>query len=98
MAREVWKGVVLAESNKCEIVERNYYFPPGSINEEYFVKSSTHTVCIWKGRASYYDIRVNDELNQKAAWYYPRPKSEAAHIKNHIAFWKGVEIIKSLKY
>jgi len=97
MVRAVWNGVVLAESNACEIVERNYYFPPDSINEEYFIKSSTHTVCFWKGRASYYDIKVNDELNQEAAWYYPRPMrpmSKAEHIKNYIAFWKGVEIIK----
>ena len=94
MAQAVWKGVVLAESNQCEIVERNYYFPHDSINEEYFIKNSTYTVCFWKGRASYYDIKVNDDLNQEAAWYYPQSKTGAEHIKNHIAFWKGVEIIK----
>jgi len=58
MVQAVWKGVVLAESNQCEIVERNYYFPPGSINEEYFIDSSAHAFCFWKGRASYYDIKV----------------------------------------
>jgi len=94
MAKAVWKGVVLAESNQCEIVERNYYFPPDSINKKYFTKSTAHTVCFWKGRASYYDIKVNDELNQEAAWYYPLPKAKAEHIKNYIAFWKGVEILK----
>ncbi len=94
MAQAVWKGIVLAESNHCEIVEQNYYFPPDSIHEEYFIKSSAHTTCFWKGRASYYDIKVNDELNQEAAWYYPQPKARAEHIKCYIAFWKGVEIIK----
>ena len=94
MVQAVWKGVVLAESNECGMVERNYYFPPGSINEEYFIKNSTHSVCFWKGRASYYDIKVNEEINQEAAWYYPQPKIRAEHIKNYIAFWKGVEIIK----
>lgn len=94
MVKAVWKGVVLVESNECEIVERNYYFPPASINEEYFIKSSTHTVCFWKGRASYYDIKVNEDLNQEAAWYYPRPESKAEHIKGYVAFWKGVEILK----
>ncbi len=94
MVQVVWKGVVLAESNQCEIIERNYYFPPGSINEEYFIKSSAHTVCFWKGRASYCDIRVNDDLNQEAAWYNPRPNARAEHIKNYVAFWKEVEIIK----
>ena len=94
MTKAIWNGVVLAESNQCEVVERNYYFPPDSINEEYFVESSAHSVCFWKGRASYYDIKVNDELNQEAAWYYPRPKAKAEHFKDYVAFWKGVEIIK----
>ena len=94
MVQAVWKGVVLAESNACKIVERNYYFPPGSINEEYFINSPVHTVCFWKGRASYYDIKVNEDLNQEAAWYYPRPNTRAEHIKYYVAFWKGVEIIK----
>ena len=94
MVQAVWKGVVLAESNACEIVERNYYFPPNSVNHEYLIESTAHTVCFRKGRASYYDIKVNDELNQKAAWYYPQPKPRAEHIKNHIAFRKGVKIIK----
>lgn len=94
MVQAVWKGAVLAESNQCEIVEGNYYFPPDSINGEYFIKNSAHTVCFWKGRASYYDIKVNDDLNQKAAWYYPQPKARAENIKSYVAFWKGVEIIK----
>jgi len=94
MAKAVWKGIVLAESNQCEIVERNYYFPADSINKEYFIKSTAHTVCFWKGRASYYDIKVNNDLNQEAAWYYPQPKAGAEHIKNYVAFWKGVEILK----
>ena len=94
MVQAVWNGVVLAESKQCEVVERNYYFPPDSINEKYFIKSPAHTVCFWKGRANYYDIKINDELNQEAAWYYPRPMVKAEHIKNYVAFWKGIEIIK----
>ena len=94
MAKAVWKDVVLAESNQCKIVEQNYYFPPDSINKEYFINSPAHTVCPWKGRASYYDIKVNNELNQEAAWYYPQPNSDAQHIKDYVAFWKGVEIQK----
>jgi len=66
----------------------------GIINEEYFIKSAAHTVCFWKGRASYYDIKVNNDVNQKAAWYYPQPKTKAKHVKNYVAFWKGVEILK----
>ena len=94
MTKAIWKGVVLAESKQCQIVERNYYFPPDSINKEYFINSPAHTVCFWKGRASYYDIKVNDDLNHEAAWDYPQPETKAEHIKNYIAFWEGVEILK----
>ncbi len=92
MAKAIWKGAVLAESSDCETVERNVYFPPGSINQEYFVKSTAHTVCFWKGRASYYDIKVGNDLNKEAAWYYPEPKPKAEHIRDYVAFWKGVEV------
>lgn len=92
MARAIWKGKVLAESDQCEKVEGNYYFPPDSINKEYFRESNTHTECSWKGTASYYHIRVDKEVNVDAAWYYPEPKEAAKHIKNYVAFWRGVEI------
>jgi uncharacterized protein (DUF427 family) len=92
MAKAIWNGIVLAESKIYETVERNIYFPIESINKEYFKKSETHSVCFWKGRASYYDIEVNGKINKDAAWYYTRPESKAENIKDHVAFWKGVEV------
>ncbi len=92
MARAIWKGVVLAESDQTIVVEGNHYFPPDSLHREYFRPSDTHTVCSWKGKASYYHIEVNGERNTDAAWYYPDPKEKAAHIRNYVAFWKGVVV------
>lgn len=92
MAKAIWNGVVLAESNQTEIVEGNHYFPPNSINREYFKESSYTTVCPWKGTASYYSIEVNGQKNENAAWYYPKPKNAASQIKDHVAFWRGVKV------
>ena len=92
MAKAIWNGTILAESNQCEIVERNYYFPPDSVNWDYLRKSDTHSVCFWKGRASYYHVEVDGKTNPDAAWYYPAPKDRASHIKDYVAFWKGVEV------
>lgn len=92
MAKAIWNGVVLAESNQGEIVEGNYYFPPESINQDYFKESNTQTTCFWKGEASYYTIEVNGQENKDAAWYYPDPKEKAKNIKGYVAFWKGVKI------
>ena len=91
--RAIWKNITLAESDRTIVVERNHYFPPDSINRTYFENSKTHTHCSWKGQASYYDIVVGGERNGDAAWYYSEPKEKAAQIKDHIAFWKGVEVI-----
>lgn len=92
MPRAIWNGVVLAESDQTEIVEGNHYFPPDSINREYFTESETHTVCPWKGVASYYTIRVNGATNPDAAWYYPSTKPAAANITGYLAFWRGVKV------
>jgi uncharacterized protein (DUF427 family) len=92
MARATWKGAVLAESDRFEMVEGNVYFPPSSINKDHFRSSETHTVCPWKGTASYYDVVVGDEVNKDAAWFYPAPKEAAAQIKDHVAFWHGVAV------
>jgi uncharacterized protein (DUF427 family) len=92
MPKAMWNGAVLAESERTQIVEGNHYFPPGSVRKEYFKKSDTHTVCPWKGVASYYHVVVNDKTNADAAWYYPDPKEAAKQIKDHVAFWRGVEV------
>ncbi len=88
----VWKGAVLAESNQTILVEGNYYFPPNSINHEYFIENERHTVCPWKGLASYYDVEVDGKVNHSAAWYYPDPSPAARHILNYVAFWNGVKV------
>ncbi len=90
--KATWNGAVIAESDQTRLVENNYYFPPQSVKRELLKQSDTHTVCPWKGTASYYTIAVNGEENRDAAWYYPEPKDAAADITGHVAFWKGVEI------
>ena len=92
MPKAVWNGAVLAESDKCVVVDGNQYFPSDSINREYFQESNTHTTCSWKGVASYYNVVVECEVNKYAAWYYPEPKSAAKNIEGHIAFWRGVKV------
>lgn len=92
MPKATWNGATLAESNDCQQVEGNYYFPPTAINKEFFKESNTHTSCPWKGVASYYTIEVNGQQNKDAAWYYPQAKEKAKNIENYIAFWRGVKV------
>lgn len=92
MAKATWNGAVLAESEQTEVVEGNHYFPVDSLNREYFSDSDHHSSCPWKGTASYYNVVVEGETNQNAAWYYPEPKLAAENIKGYVAFWKGVQV------
>lgn len=90
--KATWNGVTLADSNQAIEVEGNQYFPPDSVRTEYLRPSDKHTRCPWKGQASYYDIVVDGKVNEAGAWYYPDPKPAASEIKDHIAFWQGVEV------
>ena len=90
--KATWNGAVIAESDATVEVEGNQYFPPDTIKQEYFQSSSTHTICPWKGEASYYNVVVNGEVNKDAAWYYPSTKPAADEIKGYVAFWKGVKV------
>jgi len=93
MPRATWNGAIIAESDTVESVEGNAYFPPDSLTEENFQPSDTTSVCPWKGTAHYYNVVVDGETNRDAAWYYPNPKPAAAQIKDHVAFWRGVEVL-----
>ena len=92
MAKATWNGTTLAESDACQIVDGNYYFPPDSVRREYLAESSTTTVCPWKGTAGYYIVKVGDQVNEDAAWFYPDTRDAARHIDGYVAFWKGVTV------
>ena len=92
MARAIFNGAVLAESDDFEVVEGNVYFPPQALDMQYFLDSDHQTVCPWKGTASYYDVVVEGTTNPNSAWYYPEPKDAAHAIRGYVAFWKGVTV------
>ena len=91
--KAIWNGQIIAESNDTVVVEGNHYFPSDSINKKYFTKSESRSVCHWKGKASYYNLDVEGNMNIDAAWYYPETSDMAKKIKDYVAFWKGVEVI-----
>lgn len=92
MAKAVWNGVVVAESSDTVIVEGNHYFPLEAVDAALLRASDHHSVCHWKGTASYYDLVVDGNTNKDAVWYYPEPSEAAKQIKGRVAFWKGVQV------
>lgn len=92
--KAMWNDALLAESENTIVVEGNQYFPHDTIKKEFFRQSGTKTTCSWKGIASYYSVIVNGKTNNDCAWYYPEPSDAAKQIKNYVAFWNGVKIVK----
>lgn len=92
MAKAVWNGQTLAESEKVETIEGNVYFPEDTVNRTFLRASSTSSTCPVKGSARYYTVLVDGQENPDAAWYYPNPKPAARSVKHHVAFWRGVEV------
>ena len=88
----VFQGVVIAESDDTIVVEGNHYFPEESLNREFLTSTGTHTICPWKGMASYYSIDVDGVTSPDAAWYYPKPSPLARRVKGRVAFWRGVAV------
>lgn len=92
--KAVFNNQVIAESNETIVVEGNHYFPPDSIKKEFFKESDMHTICPFKGEASYYSVDVDGVVDENAAWYYPTTKSGYENIAGYVAFWHGVEVVE----
>ncbi|HWG55320.1 MAG TPA: DUF427 domain-containing protein [Gaiellaceae bacterium] len=93
--KAIWNGAVVAESDDTVVVEGNHYFPAASLDRRYLVDSEKHTVCPWKGVASYYSLDVDGRRNDDAVWYYRDPKPEAERVAGRVAFWRGVDVVAS---
>jgi uncharacterized protein (DUF427 family) len=94
MARAIWNGRVLADSDQIMEVEGTVYFPDSSLKREYFRTSSTTSTDPATGQKRYLTVVIDGQDNQDAAWYYPDPKPAARKLKGFVAFWRGVEVVK----
>ena len=92
MTTATWNGTVIAESDDIVTVEGKAYFPREAVRDDVLRPSEKHTICPWKGTASYFDLEVDGAINAAAAWYYPEPKEAAREITGRVAFWRGVEV------
>jgi uncharacterized protein (DUF427 family) len=90
--KAVWNGVVVAESDETIVVEGNHYFPPSSVDFSHLRRSWMRSLCVWKGIAAYYTVDAKGQSNEDAAWTYRHPPPWIRKIRNHVAFWQGVEV------
>jgi uncharacterized protein (DUF427 family) len=90
--RVVFNGVTIADTTRgYRVLETShppaYYIPQEDIRMAYFTSTPRHTVCEFKGEASYWTIQVGDKVSNNAAWSYPQPTPDFAPLKDHLAFY-----------
>ena len=93
MPKAIWNDEVIAESDDTVVVEGIQYFPRESLREDVLAPSDTHTVCPWKGRASYYTLTANGHTTPDAVWFYPEPKPDASAVRDRVAFCMDVRVV-----
>ncbi|MGO4212502.1 DUF427 domain-containing protein [Terriglobus sp. YAF25] len=71
MAKAVWNGQLLAESDNFETVEGNIYFPEETVKREFLRSSSTTSSCPWKGQARYYTIGKYSPRHRPSYFFPP---------------------------
>lgn len=85
-------GVTLADSSAPTLLfethlPTRYYLPPDDAVMDLLEPSDSHTVCAYKGEASYYSVQVNGTTLPDIAWTYPEPQHDAAPVRDLICFY-----------
>jgi uncharacterized protein (DUF427 family) len=97
--KAIFNGQVIAEADKDDLIyiERNWYFPPSSLQQQFLSKSDTPYTCPWKGDCQYFDVTVDGQTSRDSAFSYPEPKPTAIEtvkkdFSNYVAFWRDVQV------
>jgi uncharacterized protein (DUF427 family) len=85
-------GEVLAETRRPTLLFETglpvrFYMPREDAREELLVPSATRTICAYKGKASYWSVRIGERVHEDVAWCYPDPFPDNRQIEGLIAFF-----------
>lgn len=88
----VHRGVTIADSTAAfRVLETSqppaFYLPPADVAVGHLVPSTHRTFCEWKGTASYFDLRVADDVVRDAAWTYLDPMPDFSVVTGYVAFY-----------
>jgi uncharacterized protein (DUF427 family) len=92
-------GTTLADTTRAYRVLETagapvYYVPPADVRSDLLAPTEHHSVCEWKGDASYWSIVLPDRTIPNAAWSYPDPMPGYEVIRETADFdhiWVGTE-------
>jgi uncharacterized protein (DUF427 family) len=84
-------GVVLADTMRARALfetglPTRWYVPREDVLAD-FEPSELRTQCAYKGTASYFSVRLGDDLLENIAWTYPEPRHDAAPVRDLVCFF-----------
>ena len=94
--RVVVRGDTVAETRRARLLfetglPTRYYIPPEDIRRDLLVASDTGSRCPYKGIASYWSVRIGDDVFADLAWSYRDPIPECPKIRRLICFFQERE-------
>ena len=91
--RAVWRGHVLAESDDLIEFGGYWYFPPAAVRTEWLVKApKTASDHACPHGVQFYDVVIEGERHQRAAWSYESPQPALARLAGRVGFWGEVQL------
>lgn len=83
---------LLAESTRAlRLIETDHverlYFPRDDVRVDLLETNDHHTICPFKGQASYWSSKKTDPAVEDLFWGYPDPFEEVAGIKDHLGVY-----------
>ena len=82
-----------------ELAEASYpvvlYVPLDDVDGHVLQRSDSTSYCPYKGDASYFTVRTDDDLLQDVAWTSEQPYEAVAEIRGHVAFYPDRVTIES---
>jgi acyl-CoA thioesterase II len=92
VGRATVAGTPVATSSRCLLVRESehldqLYVPRQDVIDSLIVESDHHTICPFKGEASYGHVSAAGTLLENAMWWYPDPLPEVSALAGYVAFY-----------
>jgi uncharacterized protein (DUF427 family) len=87
-------GVVIADTRDAlRVLETShppaYYLPRSAFSRDVLSSAPGSSVCEYKGRAAYLDVRAGGVTARRAAWTYPSPAPGYEILGDHVSLYPG---------
>ena len=79
---ETTRPMLLSETG----LPNRFYFPPEDVRSDLLHPTQTHTVCPYKGTASYWTVQAGDTKLTDAVWSYPQAGGDSDKVSGYLSF------------